>query len=77
MSVQKNVIRACLGAHRFAPCLLYEFKLGSNATEALQKMFTAFGKNAVTDRTVRICVKKFALGETLKYAPRAGLCTAR
>ena len=54
-------------------CLLYEFKLGSNASEASRKINFAFGEDAVKERTARNWFKKFSSGdENLDDAPRSG-----
>jgi [histone H3]-lysine36 N-dimethyltransferase SETMAR len=64
MSVPDSVIRACL---------LYEFKLGTNAAEASRKICTAFGEDAVTSRTAQRWFKKFALGDqSLEDNARSG-----
>ena len=64
MSQPHNVIRACI---------LYEFKLGTNAAEASRKICTAFGEDALTSRTAQRWFKKFATGdESLEDETRAG-----
>lgn len=51
----------------FRQIFLYEFKLGTNATETANKINTAFGQGSVTDRTDRRWFEKFRNGdETLK-----------
>lgn len=64
MSVSNSIIRACL---------LYEFKLGTNATEASIKICTAFGEGTVTPRTAQRWFKKFTSGdESLEDEVRSG-----
>ena len=64
MSVNSNVIRSCL---------LYEFKLGSNASEACRKICLAFGNDALKRRTAQKWFAKFSQGdESLEDAPRSG-----
>lgn len=64
MSVNTGVIRACL---------LYEFKLGTKAAEASRKICTAFGDDAVSERTAQKWFKKFVSGdESLEDSPRSG-----
>lgn len=67
MGPPQSVIRACM---------LYEFKLGSNAAAAGRKICQAFGEGVVTTRTVQRWFNKFKDGdETLEDAPRAGRLT--
>ena len=48
-------------------CLLYEFKLGTSASSASRKLCTAFGENAVSERTAQNWFQKFCSGnEPLK-----------
>lgn len=64
MSVSNVVIRACL---------LYEFKLGTNAAEATRKICRAFGQNTVTERTAQNWYRTFRSGDmTLEDQPRSG-----
>ncbi|XP_026827850.1 histone-lysine N-methyltransferase SETMAR-like [Ooceraea biroi] len=64
MSVSKEVIRSCL---------LYEFKLGSNAAEAARKICSAFGQVSVSERTARKWFSRFASEDvSLEDKPRAG-----
>ena len=64
MGPPQSVIRACM---------LYEFKLGSNAAAAGRKICQTFGEGVVTTRTVQRWFNKFKDGdETLEDAPRAG-----
>lgn len=64
MAMSTAIIRACL---------LYEFKLGSKAAEACRKICTAFGEDAVAERTCQKWFKKFASGdECLEDKPRSG-----
>ena len=54
-------------------CLLYEFKLGTNASSASRRICTTFGKGAVSERTARNWFQKFRSGnEALEDEPRAG-----
>ncbi|MEZ0498462.1 hypothetical protein [Sphingomonas sp. IW22] len=54
-------------------CLLYEFKLGSNASEACRKICLAFGEDSVKERNARNWFQKFRSGdETLEDEPRSG-----
>lgn len=64
MAVKNSIIRSCL---------LYEFKLESNASEASRKICSAFGEGAVKERTARFWFEKFRSGdENLEDAPRNG-----
>ena len=54
-------------------CLLYEFKLGTSASSASCKLYTAFGEGAVSERTARNWFQKFCSGnETLEDEPQTG-----
>lgn len=54
-------------------CLLYEYKLGTNASEACRKICLAFGEDAVKERTARNWFQKFRSGnESLEDEPRSG-----
>ena len=54
-------------------CMLYEFKLGSNAAAAGRKICQTFGEGVVTTRTVQRWFNKFKDGdETLEDSPCAG-----
>ena len=58
MTDRKLMIRACL---------LYEFKLSTNASSASFKLCTAFGEGAVSERTARNWFQKFNVSdETIK-----------
>jgi transposase len=68
MGIPKIVIRACM---------LYEFKLGSNATAAARKICQAFGTDILNELTVQRWYRKFQEGdESLEDAPRSGRPTA-
>jgi [histone H3]-lysine36 N-dimethyltransferase SETMAR len=54
MAANKMLIRSCL---------LYEYKLGTKAAEAARKICTAFGDDAVSDRTAQKWFKKFSSGD--------------
>ena len=61
---KKSIIRSCL---------LYEFKLGSNASETTRKINFDIGEDAVKKRTARNWFQKFSSGdENLEDAPRSG-----
>ena len=45
----------------FRACLLYEFKLGTNASSASRKLCTALGESAVSERTAQNWFQKFCL----------------
>ena len=54
-------------------CLLYEYKLGSNAADTTRRVNIAFGEDAIKERTVRKWFQKFRSGdEMLEDAPRCG-----
>lgn len=64
MPIDLQVIRACL---------LYEFKLGSNASEACRRICSAFGNDVVKRRTAQKWFARFGKGdESLEDAPRSG-----
>ena len=64
MADKKLIIRACL---------LYEFKLGTNASQACKNISKAFGKDSVKERNARNWFQKFSSGdETLEDLPRSG-----
>jgi transposase len=68
MGTPKFVIRACM---------LYEFKLGSNATAAAWKICQACGTDVVNERTVQRWYRKFQEGdESLEDTPRSERPTA-
>ena len=55
-------------------CLLYEVKLGSSAAEATTKLCSAFGDDAVKDRTARYWFNRFRAGnESLEDEPRSAV----
>lgn len=54
MATNKTLIRGCL---------LYEYKLGTKAAVAARKICTAFGDDAVSDRTAQKWFKKFSSGD--------------
>jgi transposase len=57
--------------------MLYEFKLGSNATAAARKICQAFGTDVVNELTVQRWYRKFQQGDKpLEDAPRSGRPTA-
>ena len=60
MMDKKSIIRLCL---------LYEFKLGSKASKASQKINFAFGEDAVKERMFQ---KFSSSDENLEDAPRSG-----
>ena len=61
---KKSIIRSSL---------LYEFKLGSNTSEASRKINFAFGEEAVKERTARNWFQKFTSSDkNLEDAPRSG-----
>ena len=62
MSVSNVVIRACL---------LYEFKLGTNAAEATRKICRAFGQNTVTEPMHKTGTERSEV-VTLEDQPRSG-----
>jgi histone-lysine N-methyltransferase SETMAR len=54
-------------------CLLYEYKLGTNTTQAACKLCTAFAEVTVSERTAQKWFRKFVSGdETLEDAPHEG-----
>lgn len=54
-------------------CMLYEFKLGTNATQTTRKICQAFGKGSVNERTAQFWFSKFSRGDdSLEDAPRPG-----
>lgn len=48
----------------FRAIFFYEFKRGSNASEATRNIVAAFGEDSVKERTVRYWFKKFKDGDT-------------
>lgn len=54
METNKTLIRGCL---------LYEYKHGTKAAVAAQKICTAFGDDVVSDRTAQKWFKKFSSGD--------------
>ena len=54
-------------------CLLYEFKLGTSATEAARKIGVAFGVGVISERVAQNWFRRFRYGdESLEDAPRSG-----
>lgn len=54
MAVNKTLIRSCV---------LYEYKLGTNAAEAARKICIAFGDDVVSRRTAQKWFQKFSRGD--------------
>lgn len=52
-----------LSHHDFGILFFYEFKLGHNGAEAARNINSAFGENAVSERTVRYCFETFSSGD--------------
>ncbi|XP_065674006.1 uncharacterized protein LOC136090956 [Hydra vulgaris] len=64
MATQPTIIRSCL---------LYEFKLGRNATQAAKNICTAFGEGTVSERTAQKWFQRFSSGdESIEDLPRSG-----
>ena len=64
MTVSKNSLRVCL---------LYEFKLGSSATEAARKVGKAFGQGVISERVAQYWYAKFREGcDCTEDQPRSG-----
>ena len=56
-----------------SPCLLYEFNLKSNASEAFRNINFAFGEDAVKERTACNWSQRFSLGdENLEDTHKSG-----
>ncbi|XP_065645670.1 histone-lysine N-methyltransferase SETMAR-like [Hydra vulgaris] len=64
MATQPTIIRSCL---------LYEFKLGRNATQAAKNICTAFGEGTVSERPAQKWFQRFSSGdESIEDLPRSG-----
>ncbi|XP_065664499.1 histone-lysine N-methyltransferase SETMAR-like [Hydra vulgaris] len=64
MATQPTIIRSCL---------LYEFKLGRNVTQAAKNICTAFGEGTVSERTAQKWFQRFSSGdESIEDLPRSG-----
>jgi hypothetical protein len=51
-------------------CLLYEYKLRTNAAQVAHKISKAFGEDTVSEHTAQNCFRKFVSGdETLEDSP--------